>query len=118
MYVKTIRKPDESGTQKFVARYGDRLVCVRYRYDATKRKRYKTVELIVEEGDWMPVPVEPQRSAMPDSRRVGIRVAYHERELRARIKSAGGTWSEDERLWRVPESIVTGMGLESRVVRK
>ena len=30
------------------------LVCVRYRYDEQARKRFKTVELIVEEVDWEP----------------------------------------------------------------
>ena len=42
-------KPGERGTKKLLAKYGDGLVCVRYRYDEEKRKRYKTVELIVED---------------------------------------------------------------------
>jgi hypothetical protein len=33
---------------------GDRLVCVRYRYDEQQKKRCKTVELIVEEDGWEP----------------------------------------------------------------
>ena len=43
-------KPGEPGTQKFLQRYGDDLVCVRYRYDATTERRVTTVELIVESG--------------------------------------------------------------------
>jgi hypothetical protein len=31
-----------NGTKKLVARYGERLVCVRYRYDAERRKRLET----------------------------------------------------------------------------
>ena len=51
MRVGTVRKPGDTGTEKLVAKYGDRLVAVRYRYSHAKRKRYKTVELIVAEGD-------------------------------------------------------------------
>ncbi len=46
------RKPGQSGTKKLLARYGNRLICVRYRYDEERKKRYKTVELIIEEVDW------------------------------------------------------------------
>ncbi len=47
MEIRTVRKPDDPGTQKLMARYGERLVCIRYRYDMAKRKRYKTIELIL-----------------------------------------------------------------------
>jgi hypothetical protein len=40
--------------KKLVERYGDGLVCVRYRYDAERRKRIKTVELIEEDAEWGP----------------------------------------------------------------
>ena len=50
MEIRTVRKPGERGTQRLVAEYGERLVCVRYRYDLARNKRYKTVELIVAEG--------------------------------------------------------------------
>lgn len=43
MHVRTTRRPGESGTQKLVAKYGDKLVALRYRYDAAKKKRYKTI---------------------------------------------------------------------------
>lgn len=42
--------PGQNGTKSLLERYGDRLVCVRYRYDEKKEKRYKNVELIFEEG--------------------------------------------------------------------
>ena len=40
-----------SGVQR-LDQCGDRLLCVRYRYDAEEKRRYKTVELIVEEAAW------------------------------------------------------------------
>ncbi len=41
-------------SKKLCAKYGEKLVCVRYQYDDIKRKRYKTVELIIDEVDWKP----------------------------------------------------------------
>lgn len=46
--------PGQNGTKHLVDKYGDRLVCVRYRYDEAKQRRLKTVELIVEESEWLP----------------------------------------------------------------
>jgi hypothetical protein len=46
--------PGANGTKKLVERYGERLVCVRYGYDAERRKRIKTMELIEEEAEWAP----------------------------------------------------------------
>src|SRR3990167_7220516 len=47
-------KPGQKGTKQLLAQYGDRLICVRYRYDAQRKKRFKTVELLVAERDWQP----------------------------------------------------------------
>ena len=47
-------KPGQKGTKQLLAQYGDRLLCVRYRYDAQRKKRLKTVELVVAEHDWEP----------------------------------------------------------------
>ena len=41
--------------------YGERLLRVRYRYDALKRKRYTTAEIIVDQSDWDPLPSEVAR---------------------------------------------------------
>jgi hypothetical protein len=47
-------RPGQGGTKRLLAQYGERLVCVRYRYDEKREKRLKTVEIIVEESDWDP----------------------------------------------------------------
>lgn len=54
--MNTCRKlqPGEPGTKKLVARYGENLLCVRYRYDFAGQRRLKTVELVVEETPWQP----------------------------------------------------------------
>ncbi|MGM0418690.1 MAG: hypothetical protein ACQEQS_08210 [Thermodesulfobacteriota bacterium] len=48
-------KPGQRGTKRLSEKYGEQLVCVRYRYDDATKKRYKTVELIVDVAEWSPV---------------------------------------------------------------
>jgi len=44
-------RPGQRGTKKLLAQCGDRLVCIRYRYDEEKKKRFKTIELIKAKSD-------------------------------------------------------------------
>lgn len=53
-------KPGQKGTKRLSEKYGEQLICVRYRYDEDTKKRYKTVELIVDIADW-----EPKKSRVP-----------------------------------------------------
>ena len=46
---KTEIEPGQKGTKRLVEKFGDALLCVRYRYDANRGVRLKTVELVVEE---------------------------------------------------------------------
>ena len=78
-----------NGTKKLVERYGDRLICVRYRYDREKHLRLKTVELIEEEAPWLP----------PDALYL-VKIDWEETELQARVKAAGATWDRERRRWR------------------
>ena len=40
--------PGQPGTWRLTRQCGDRLICVRYRYDALRRRRYTTAEKIRE----------------------------------------------------------------------
>ena len=53
MEVRATLKPGLNGTKKYLQQYGDQLVCVRYRYDKSNNKRQTTVELIVDEQEWV-----------------------------------------------------------------
>ena len=66
-------KPGKKGTKQLLAQYGDRLVCVRYHYDAQRKKRFKAVELIVAEREWEPPPPRFAADAV-----VGVRVGFTE----------------------------------------
>jgi hypothetical protein len=105
--------PGERGTKKLQAKYGDRLVCVRYRYDEQQQKRYKTVELIEEEVDW-----EPKRDEVAARTLVEIQVDWMEGELREQVKAAGGRWNPERKVWRMEYGKVKDLGLEKRIVER
>jgi hypothetical protein len=88
--------PGQKGTKKLHAQYGDRLLCVRYRYDRQQQKRMKTIELIIEESPWT-----PPRAPISASTIVGIRIAFEEVELQRQVKQAGGKWNRERRLWDI-----------------
>jgi hypothetical protein len=60
-------KPGQKGTKQLLAQYRDRLICVRYRYDTQRKKRFTTVELLVAERDW-----EPPRPRFAHDQIVGL----------------------------------------------
>jgi hypothetical protein len=49
MKTRLILKPGQRGTKSLSEKYGDALLCVRFRYDAELRQRLKTIELVVGE---------------------------------------------------------------------
>jgi len=110
MRARSKMTPGQPGTLKLAQQYGDRLVCVRYRYDALKRRRYTTAEIIVDESAWDPLP-----SATARRERVAVRVAVQEVRLREKVKAAGGRWDPAQRVWRLPMEQVLQLGLQDRV---
>lgn len=84
MEINTTILPGQNGTKRLVKQYGEQLVCVRYRYDKQRCKRYKTVELIVDEQDWIPNTLTRSDKIVP------IRVGFEETDLRRQVKAAGG----------------------------
>jgi len=103
-------KPGQPGMLKLAQQYGDRLVCVRYRYDVLRRRRFTTAEIIVDEAGWDPLP-----SATARRGRKAVRIAVHEVKLRAKVKAAGGRWDPEQRAWRLPMEQVLQLGLQGRL---
>lgn len=89
----------------------DRLICVRYRYDAQRKKRFKTVELVVAERDW-----EPPRPRFARDQIVRLRVPFADVAVRDRVKQTGGTWNPQRRLWELRYDRAIALGLEDRIV--
>ena len=121
MLVGTIRKPGQRGTRRLVKEYGDRLVCIRYRYDPQAKKRYKTAELIIEEVSWQPPPTPDLTEPVPKPRQtpvVAVRIRFNEHDLRRRIKAIGASWQPRERLWYAQEESIRRIGLTDRIVHR
>ena len=113
METRLTLRPGMPGTKKLVARYGERLVCVRYLYDETRGRRLKTVELVIEEAPWYGRARKPRRN---DHDLVGVRIAWDEADLRVAVKKAGGIWRPRQRLWEMPWVAVRTLGIGHRVI--
>lgn len=100
----------QRGTKHLMAQYGERLVCVRYRYDRERKKRIKTVEIIVEETDWTPDPKKRAWNVV-----VGVRIEVAERELQRAVKAVGGKWNAEKKVWELQYRQVVKLGLQDRV---
>jgi hypothetical protein len=101
-------RPGQRGTKKLQLIYGDRLLCVRYRYDEATGRRLKTVELIVSETAWAP--------GAHAGRIVGVRIRRDEVEARLKAIGAGAAYDGPRRLFLLPMRVVRKLGFEGRVV--
>jgi hypothetical protein len=104
-------KPGEPGTKKLVLEYGEKLLCVRYRYDAQRKRRMKTIELIIAEEPW-----QPSSRKIPSNKIMRIRVKYGEVDVGKQVRAAGGTWNRAKQVWELPYGEVRRLGLMERIV--
>ena len=114
--VRLTLAPGQRGTKKLARKYGDNLVCVRYRYDEDEKKRYTTVEIEEAVVDWEPAPSNPASTQPAPRDRMGVRIHYLETELRAQVKQIGGIWRPRQRLWELSFAQICALGLEERIV--
>lgn len=113
MEIKATLHPGQNGTKELQAKYGDQLVCVRYRYDKARQKRFKTIELIIDEKEWIPSP-----STVSKGQELYLDIAARETTLRNKIKTAGGTWEPKESAWKLTWEKIQELGIEGRIKHK
>jgi len=123
MKIRTVLQPGKRGTKALVKEYGSQLICVRYRYDYIHKKKYKTVELIINEENWQPPPPHPdeEKAKTVDQgysleNKVKIRIAWDEKELQNIAKIHGGLWSPKDRVWLIDLALAKKAGLSHRIV--
>lgn len=104
-------KPGQKGTKSLLDKYGDALLCVRYRYDEKSHVRIKTVELIVEKKPW-----SPSVKRFSESKLVPVRIAYGDTALREQAKAAKGKWDPKERAWFIQYGRIKGTDLEKFII--
>lgn len=104
-------KPGQKGTKRLLEKYGDSLLCVRYRYDEKRGVRLKTVEIIVEEKPFRP------SLRYRDGDIVAVIVSFTENILRDKLKVAGGRWDPEKKVWHVLYGSIRGdTELEERIL--
>ncbi|WP_255414491.1 hypothetical protein [Salinisphaera sp. LB1] len=110
-------KPGQNGTKQWGQKYGERLVCVRYRYDSDTGQRHKTVELIEKTLPWRPANSREQHLMQRAADEpVLLRIEYEECELREQVRRAGGRWQPAERAWVVAYGVAADLNLVDRIV--
>lgn len=119
MRITTTLRPGQKGTKHLTEKYGERLICVRYRLDRKTGKRYTTIELIEQESETCIHAADDRLyQYQHNSQMLGLRIEYWETDLREKVKQAGGIWRPRHKLWELPYSEVVSLELESRVVGK
>jgi len=114
-YMKSYKhlKPGENGTVRLVERFGNTLLCVRYRYDSIRNMRIKTAEIIVEERPGRGVP------RLRETDNVLVQIPFAMKALRDRLKSVGAKWDPTQKLWHVQWGLIRNdRELISRVVKE
>jgi hypothetical protein len=114
MRTKRKMRPGDPGTKKYVTKYGNELVCVRYRYDDEKQMRYTTVELIVESGPRK----ERTTNLFPKTSdgNVYLKISPDEDALIEQIKLFGAEWDENRKLWKISSEHIKELTLSERVI--
>ena len=107
MKTRLILKPGQRGTKQLVKKYGDALLCVRFKYDAQRGRRLKTVELLEEETEWSP--------RYKPATLVPLRIMGYDMLARKMAKEAGARWNPDKRLWYVEYGKIVGTQLEKHI---
>jgi hypothetical protein len=98
--------PGQNGTKRHQSKYGNALVCLRYRQDG--RKRYTPIELVIDEQ-----ALPPRSVRLEDI--VAVALCYPAQELRAEAKKSGAHWDADRRTWLMPRATAKALGIEGRI---
>jgi len=112
MKIQRTMLPGQPGTKRLVDEYGDRLICVRYRYDLKNQQRLTTVEIIIDQQKWA-----LDKSRIPPNKIMNLRIEYGERELAQQVKALGGRWDSHKKAWKLPFKYVQILQLEDRIMK-
>ncbi len=103
----------QPGSLKEVNKFGDKLICVRYKYNPETNKKIKTVELIVENKT-----IANSKKRIPFNKKVFVKIEYYEKKLQKIVKSAGAVWHSSKKLWKIQYGDAYNLGLENRIVKQ
>ena len=109
MDVKKTLYPGDMGTKRLLKKYGEQLICVRYRIDKLSKERLTTVELIVDK--------KPYLNLSP-SIRVWVKIKFNEAALREQVKAHNAKWLNDEKVWEMKYETAKKLRLKKRIVKR
>lgn len=98
---------DTPGAIKLTRKYGDALVCVRYRISPDGAERTTTVELVIER-------TAVQRKSNPW---VAVKIYPSEINLASQAKAKGAWFNARTRLWKMRRNDAQSLGLADRIAR-
>jgi hypothetical protein len=102
--VVAVIKKGNKGIKKIERKYGDDLVCVRYR-ETKNRKRFITVELIIDEYDLEPKSKKTSKEIISDGEITYLKLSTEEYkkypELIQLIRENNGGWDKQKYLWEI-----------------
>ena len=101
--------PTQPGALKLARRYGDALVCVRYRHDAQGQHRYTTVELVVDDA--------PVKGTANLDEIVSVFLPFSDAHRRQLVLNHGASWNAKSRLWSMSRRIAKKLRLAGRIVK-
>ncbi|TMH09529.1 MAG: hypothetical protein E6H58_17900 [Betaproteobacteria bacterium] len=101
----------QPGALKLARRFGDALVCVRYRHDIERRHRYTTVELVVDQA-----PIA--RRQAPLDAIVLVRIPFSDTARQNRARTLGAKWDSRDGVWYMRRSTAKQLGLLKQIVEK
>ena len=104
--------PGKAGTKSLLKRFGDELICVRYRYNAEKEECVKTIELVVDRKPWKPY----EKRMVPAHKIMPLRVKYGEIHIGRLIRQAGGVWNRARKVWELRYDQIQALGLTDRII--
>lgn len=95
--------PPLKGSQLWLQRYGQALVCVRYREDPRRAMRYTTVELVV---DSRTLPLQPHTLIL-------VAIDPDDEDTRRRAIELGARWKRRDKAWLIPLQAAIQLDLTS-----
>ena len=111
MKTKRVIRTGKAGTKRLQKLYGDQLICVRYKYDYTRNRKYKTIELIVEDKEWAPKDNDPYLKKVRK-----FKLYFNEVNLRQKVIACGGIWNNTGKYWELDLRNIIKLNLEKRIV--
>jgi hypothetical protein len=68
------------------------------------------VFFIVSESEWIPPPAK-----YPDGTLVPLKIGIKETALQEQVRSVGGRWNKEQKVWLVPYGCIAGTKLEKLI---